>query len=69
VERSDTHQAAKGERGIWQRRYREHIIRDESDFVRHIHCMHINPAKHRSRHASPGLAAFLIPNYGDSALN
>ena len=37
---------AKGERGIWQRRYWEHTIRDESDFARHIDYIHINPVKH-----------------------
>jgi putative transposase len=38
--------ASKGERGIWQRRYWEHTIRDENDFVRHIDYIHINPVKH-----------------------
>ncbi|MBO4221320.1 REP-associated tyrosine transposase [Bradyrhizobium neotropicale] len=38
--------AAKGERGIWQRRYWEHTIRDEDDFARHIDYIHINPVKH-----------------------
>jgi len=38
--------AAKGERGIWQRRYWEHTIRDENDFARHIDYIHINPVKH-----------------------
>ena len=38
---------AKGERGIWQRRYWEHTIRDEVDFARHIDYIHINPLKHR----------------------
>jgi putative transposase len=37
---------AKGERGIWQRRYWEHTIRDEADFARHIDYVHINPVKH-----------------------
>jgi putative transposase len=36
-----------GERGIWQRRYWEHLIRDETDLRRHIHYIHINPIKHR----------------------
>ena len=36
----------KGERGIWQRRYWEHTIRDEGDFTRHIDYIHINPVKH-----------------------
>jgi putative transposase len=38
--------ARKGERGIWQRRYWEHTIRDENDFSRHIDYVHINPVKH-----------------------
>jgi putative transposase len=38
--------AARGERGIWQRRYWEHTIRDERDFSRHVDYIHINPVKH-----------------------
>ena len=38
--------AGKGERGIWQRRYWEHTIRDEIDYSRHIDYVHINPVKH-----------------------
>jgi putative transposase len=38
--------AAKGERGIWQRRYWEHTLRDEDDFERHVHYIHFNPVKH-----------------------
>jgi putative transposase len=38
--------AAKGERGIWQRRYWEHTLRDEHDLVRHIDYIHFNPVKH-----------------------
>lgn len=36
----------KRERGIWQRRFWEHQIRDESDLQRHVDYVHINPAKH-----------------------
>lgn len=36
----------KGERGIWQRRYWEHTIRDQNDFARHVDYVHINPVKH-----------------------
>ncbi len=46
VERISSSRVAKGERGIWQRRYWEHTIRDEADFVRHIDYIHINPVKH-----------------------
>jgi putative transposase len=38
--------AARGERGIWQRRYWEHTIRDEGDLARHVDYIHINPVKH-----------------------
>jgi putative transposase len=37
---------SKGERGIWQRRYWEHTLRDEYDFVRHMDYVHFNPVKH-----------------------
>jgi len=38
--------AKKGERGIWQRRYWEHLIRDEADFNQHVDYIHYNPVKH-----------------------
>jgi putative transposase len=41
-----TSRVAKGERGIWQRRYWEHLIRDETDFARHVNYIHFNPVKH-----------------------
>jgi putative transposase len=34
----------KRERGIWQRRYWEHTLRDEDDFAQHVDYIH--PAKH-----------------------
>lgn len=34
-----------GER-VWQRRYYDHIIRDEVDFYRHLDYLHYNPVKH-----------------------
>ncbi|MDD2877530.1 MAG: transposase [Acidiphilium sp.] len=37
---------AKGERGIWQRRFWEHTVRDADDFVRHVDYVHFNPVKH-----------------------
>ena len=41
-----TVRARRGERGIWQRRYWEHLIRDEADFRTHMDYVHINPVKH-----------------------
>ncbi|WP_026601525.1 REP-associated tyrosine transposase [Methylomonas sp. 11b] len=35
-----------GERGIWQRHFWEHCIRDEQDFERHVDYVHVNPLKH-----------------------
>ena len=37
---------SKREKGIWQRRYWEHAIRDEADYERHVDYMHFNPVKH-----------------------
>ena len=37
---------AKRERGIWQRRFWEHRIRDEHDFKQHMDYIHYNPVKH-----------------------
>ncbi len=34
------------ERGIWQRWYWEHQIRDETDLQRHVDYIHSNPVKH-----------------------
>ncbi len=38
--------ASKGERGIWQRRYWEHTLRDDDDFARHRDYIHFNPVRH-----------------------
>lgn len=43
VNRSRT---SKRERGIWQRRYWEHMIRDDEDWRRHMDYLHYNPVKH-----------------------
>ena len=37
---------AKREKGIWQRRYWEHVIRDDQDLARHVNYIHFNPVKH-----------------------
>jgi putative transposase len=37
---------AKREKGIWQRRYWEHQIRDDDDMQNHINYIHFNPVKH-----------------------
>jgi putative transposase len=35
-----------GERGIWQRNYWEHLIKNEFDYQRHFDYVHVNPLKH-----------------------
>jgi len=45
-ERVSDSRKAKGERGVWQRRYWEHLIRDDNDFARHVDYIHYNPVKH-----------------------
>ena len=37
---------ARGERGIRQRRFWEHAIRDDEDYAAHVDYCHINPVKH-----------------------
>ena len=49
-----TSKTARREKGIWQRRYWEHAIRDETDMARHIDYIHFNPVKHG-----------LVPRAGD----
>jgi len=34
------------ERGVWQKRFWEHAIRDHTDFINHINYIHYNPVKH-----------------------
>jgi len=46
TERVNTSRVQKGERGIWQRRFWEHVIRDERDYLNHIEYIHNNPVKH-----------------------
>ena len=36
----------EGRAGLWQKRFWEHAIRDETDFERHFDYVHYNPVKH-----------------------
>jgi len=38
---------SSGEYALWQRRFWEHTIRNETDFERHVDYVHFNPVKHR----------------------
>jgi putative transposase len=37
----------RAEKGIWQRRFYEHMCRDEADVKRLVDYIHVNPVKHR----------------------
>ncbi|MDF3932398.1 REP-associated tyrosine transposase [Pseudomonas citronellolis] len=41
-----TAQRQRGQRGIWQARYWEHLIRNDTDYQRHFDYIHVNPLKH-----------------------
>ena len=36
----------RGEKEIWQRRFWEHLLRDDEDWRRHMDYIHYNPVKH-----------------------
>jgi putative transposase len=46
TERRSKSRISRGERGLWQRRYWEHMIRDDKDYERHVDYIHWNPVKH-----------------------
>jgi putative transposase len=37
---------SKQEKAVWQRRFWEHLVRDEQDFINHVDYIHYNPVKH-----------------------
>jgi putative transposase len=45
TERLSPARMAKGERGIWRRRFWEHTIRNDEDYAAHVDYVHINPVK------------------------
>jgi putative transposase len=45
-ETRSTVRVRRNERGIWQRRFWEHAIRDERDYAAHMDYVHFNPVKH-----------------------
>lgn len=46
VEHRSVRRIARAERGIWQRRYWEHVIRDDRDLAAHVDYIYFNPVKH-----------------------
>ena len=50
----------KGEADVWQRRFWEHLIRDERDFSNHVEYIHYNPVKHGLVKSSGGMEIFQL---------
>ena len=46
TERRSAVRVARGERGIWRRRFWGHAILDDSDYAAHVDYCHISPVKH-----------------------
>jgi putative transposase len=42
----DRSRQQRRELGLWQRRFWEHQVRDEQDFIKHVEYVHRNPVKH-----------------------
>lgn len=50
IQNNDTNHVSRlirNEKGVWQRRFWEHQIRDDQDYINHIHYCYINPVKHQ----------------------
>ena len=63
-ERISASRAGKGERGIWQRRCREHTLRDESDFCPAPRLHPLQSGQARVCAAGAGLAVLVVPPLG-----
>ncbi|MGY6216910.1 REP-associated tyrosine transposase [Methylolobus aquaticus] len=46
TERLSDVRKAVGERGVWQRHYWEHLIRNEADYQPQVDYIHVNPLRH-----------------------
>ena len=46
IEQRSSSRLKKGERGIWQRRFWEHVICDEQYYSQHVDYIHYNPVKY-----------------------
>jgi len=53
TQRSGLEDFRRPKRTVWQARYWEHVIRDETDYRQHVDYIHYNPVKHGYVH-KPG---------------
>jgi len=64
TERLSERRIKKGERGIWQRRYWEHVIRDEVDLAHHTDYIHyINKSTCRRASGNEALLSLLSTDH------
>ena len=67
-EASPTSRQKKKEKSIWQRRFWEHLIRDQQDLNRHIEYIHFNPVKHGLASAPANWAYSSFKRYVDKGI-
>ena len=68
-ERISQSRAKRSERGLWQRRFWEHLIGDQADFNRHVDYVHWNPLKHGwVRSVAIGLIAVSTRSGGEECI-
>ena len=60
TERPSKVRRARGERGIWQRRFWEHPIRDDEDYRRHVEYCYINSRETRACFPRRRLAVLVV---------
>ena len=58
----------KKEKAIWQRRFWEHLIRDEQDLKHHVDYIHYNPVKHGYVNAPKDWAMSSFHRYVENGL-
>lgn len=46
IEQRSASRVHRGERGVWQRRHWERLLRDDGDLQSHVDYVHFNPVKH-----------------------
>jgi hypothetical protein len=65
---TSTSRLRKNEKPIWQRRFWEHLIRNQKDLNRHIEYIHYNPVKHGLTKAPGDWAYSSFQRYVDKGI-
>jgi putative transposase len=59
----NTSRKKRREKGFWQRRFWDHVIRNEEDLSRHVDYIHYNPVKHGLVNSPSEWKWSSFPNY------